>query len=129
MKFLDSSAIVKLVLDEPESQQLTDYLRGERFVTSALSRTEVIRAVARRSESRLPLAILVIESASMLQVTDAVLRSACSVAPTALRTLDAIHLASALELRGELTAFVAYDARLLEAASAMGLPTASPGRR
>lgn len=68
-----------------------------------------------------------LESTTLLALRTDLLTRAGTLLPPALRSLDAIHLASALIIRDELDAFVAYDARLLEAASALGLPVASPG--
>lgn len=118
---------MKLLLDEPESSQLYDYLGTSGFVSSDLSRTEVIRAVARRELALIPLAIETLHAASLIALKPAVLDSASRLGLLTLRSLDAIHLASALTIRDELEAFVAYDARLLEAAAALGLPIASPG--
>lgn len=127
MRFLDSSAIVKLVLDEAESAAIERVLNGERFAASALVRTEVVRAVLRRAPARVKLARDVIDQARLIRIDPHVLDLAATIDPPTLRSLDAIHLASALELREELEAFVAYDDRLLAAASALGMPVASPG--
>jgi len=127
MRFLDSSAIVKLVLDEFGSAGLKSYLENRQFAASELARTEVIRAVARRAPSHLELAFDIVEQAKLIQPTRALLDTAARLSSPSLRSLDAIHLASALELRDELTVFVAYDDRLLDAASALGMSVASPG--
>lgn len=127
MRFLDSSAIVKLVLDEAESAAIERFLNNQRFAASALVRTEVVRAVLRRAPARVKLARDVIDQARLIQIDPYVLDLAATIDPPTLRSLDAIHLASALELREELEAFVAYDDRLIAAASALGMPIASPG--
>ncbi len=127
MRFLDSSAIVKLALPETESGALKAYLGGVTFACSEISRTEVIRAVARRAPARWALARDIVAQAQLIAVAKATLDEAAALAPPTLRSLDAIHLASALVLGDELEAFVAYDDRLLAAASALGMPVASPG--
>ena len=127
MRFLDSSAIVKLALDEPESRALERYLGGVRFISSELARTEVIRAVRRRAPARLERAKDIVGQAHLVSVTQGNLTEAGQLDPIGLRSLDAIHLASALALGDELEVFVAYDDRLLTAASQLGMPVASPG--
>ncbi len=127
MRFLDSSAIVKLALAEPESGALETFLGDVRFASSALARTEVIRAIHRREPPRLERGRALVEQAQLVEVTTAVLERAARLDPPSLRSLDAIHLASALLLGDELEAFVAYDERLLAAASGLGMPIAAPG--
>ena len=129
MLYLDSSALVKLAITETESASLRNWL-AERpnliLVSSSLIRAEVPRAIWRADPSALPESYLVIQRTTEIEVTDSVLSKAASVRPAILRAADAIHLASALTLRPDLTAFVAYDKRLLAAAKEAGLPTASP---
>ncbi len=129
MLYLDSSALVKLVLTEPESQALARWL-AERadlaLVSSALHRTEVPRAVWRADPSGLPRSLRQVRTVQKVNVTTAILDSASALPPQTLRAADAIHLMSALSIRRDLTAFVAYDKRLLAAAREAGLPTACP---
>ena len=127
MIYVDSSAVVKLILAEPESAALLTFVATESLASSAILRTELPRAVARRAPAKLAEAVQLLHRVALLAADKAVLDSAARLSPQSLRSLDAIHLASALELRDELTAFVAYDERLLDAASALGLPVASPG--
>ncbi len=127
MRFLDSSAIVKLAVDEYESGSLKRYLGGETFASSAVARTEVIRAVYRREPSRVAIALDIVRQAQLIAVTTADLDLAARLDPASLRSLDAIHLAAAMRLGGELEAFITYDERLLAAAAALGMPVASPG--
>ncbi len=126
MVYLDSSAIVKLIVDEPDSQVLRAAAEGwERRATSALSRVEVARAIRRLGveAARGRQALLTV---SMLAITDDILDAASDLDPIILRSLDAIHLASAVAFSEHLTAFVSYDDRLLGAAEAEGLPTLVP---
>jgi uncharacterized protein len=132
--YLDSAAIVKLVHREPESDALDLWL-AERLsqprVTSALAEVEVPRAVLRiapASQHRIP---TVLSTIARFEIGPAVRGLAASYTDSTLRSLDAIHLATAqvlaAELGGSPIMFVTYDERLLSVASAAGLPTASPG--
>lgn len=129
MIYLDSSALVKLVLTESETRALIQWL-AERadlpLVSSALHRTEVPRAVWRADPSALPRSLRQMRVVDKVTVSTAILDSASVIPPQTLRSSDAVHLASALSIRRQLTAFVAYDKRLLAAARDAGLPTASP---
>lgn len=125
--YLDSSALVKLVIEEDESAALLRYLRRRPDpVSSALSRVEVMRAVGRQDEAARTRAEELLAFIQLLRVDDAILSEAASLRPHHLRSLDAIQLASARALRSDLDAVVAYDERLLEAAKLLGLETVSP---
>lgn len=129
MIYLDSSALVKLVLTEPETQALTRWLaeRADRpMVSSVIHRTEVPRAVWRADPASFPRSYRQVRGVERVALTPEVLDTAAALAPPSLRSLDAIHLASALSIRRDLDSFVAYDKRLLDAATSAGLPTASP---
>jgi len=125
--YLDASAALKLVVREAESGRLRRWLvdRPER-ASSALLRTELVRAVRREEPGRLERAALVLRRLTLHQVADDVLAAAARMDPLSLRSLDAIHLATALRLADELEAIVTYDQRMIEAAGALGLPVASP---
>ena len=127
MIYVDSSALVKLVIDEEGSEQLRDFTSHRRLTSSALVITEVPRAVGRADVSRIPKATSLLDHVQRIAIVESVLDSAARLGPPGLRSLDAIHLASALLLGDELEAFVAYDERLLAAASALGMPVAAPG--
>lgn len=126
--YLDSSAFVKLVIDEPRSPRLRTYLghvRGRR-VSSALLRTESLRAVRHRGAEALGLTRQMLRTIDLVAVADLILDSAGSLEPGILRTLDAIHLATAMSLGDDLDAVVTYDARMIEGARLLGLPPVSP---
>jgi len=126
--YLDASAIVKLVRTEPESAALVDVVRGEpERVASSIAWTEVVR-VTRRARTSVDDAIAVLEGIDLIPADDGILRAAGQIEPTTLKTLDAIHVATALSVREDLTAFVAYDDRLISAARRLGLAVRSPGR-
>jgi hypothetical protein len=124
--YLDTSAVVKLLLLERESVALRAYIGNRDWASSALLRTELPRALVRVEPSVVPRAVDLLAQVSLLVIDTHVLDAAARLSPPSLRSLDAIHLASALELRDELTAFVAYDDRLLAAASALAMRVASP---
>ena len=128
--YLDSSALVKLVVREPESDDLRAFL-GENpaAVSSALAVTEVRRAIGRLSPRRSlsDRARLVLDGVALLEMELEILEKAASLLPAELRTLDAIHIASALSLGTDLLAFVSYDDRQRNAARKAGLPLVQPG--
>ena len=129
MIYLDSSALVKLAVTEPESAALADWLAENATiarVSSPIVRVEVPRAVWRADPGSLPQAYTIVRRLREIRLTEAVLTRAAGVRPNVLRTLDAIHVASAMSVRADLTALVSYDKRMLTAAQEAGLPTASP---
>ena len=116
------------MLDEDFSSDVADLLKnGALRVSSTLMRVELARTVARRAPQLSLSAAAVSDGFELLDISLEVLSIAATLPPATLRTLDAIHLATASLLRAELTAFVSYDERLLVAAAAFGLPVASPG--
>jgi len=127
--YLDSSAIVKLVAAEPESAALVDLLKtGGPAVASALAKVEVQRAVSRlpSSEAMTQRAKEVLDRIALIKVDDGILQQAADLEPAELRSLDALHLATALSVQEHLEAFVVYDRRLAEAAVGLGLTVGSP---
>ena len=129
MIYLDSSALVKLALSDPESEPLARWLAeraDQPLVSSILHRSEVPRAVWIAEPGALPRAYRVIRRIARVALTQEVLDISATVPPKTLRFVHAIHLASALALKRDLVAFVAYDEHLLDAAKEAGLPVASP---
>jgi uncharacterized protein len=125
--YLDSSAFVKLVSDEAESQALDVYLRTwPRSVSSTLLRVEGLRAARRGGTQALVSAREWLSTMSLLPMDDTVLEEAAIIGPLLLRSLDAIHLATAQQLGSDLGVIVTYDRRLAQAASELGLPVAAP---
>jgi len=125
--YLDSSAIVKLVIAEPQSSALRKFLRRRRpLLSSALARTEVLRAVLGEGERGITRARVVLARLDLVGVNDRVLEAAGELLPTELRSLDAIHLATARQLGTDLGYVVTYDDRLSRAAGLLGLATAAP---
>ena len=126
--YLDSSALAKLVLQEPETLKLREFLKGSTLrLTSAISEVELRRAAARGPSQSDVAARRVLSVVSQIDVSRDVVQGAASVGPTTLRSLDAIHLATALLVATDLDVFVTYNARLGEAAAGAGLSVAQPG--
>jgi uncharacterized protein len=132
MLYLDTSALVKLVRREPESDTLADWLDAQTpapWVSSMLIEVELPRALHRVEPSLLADVPAIVARVARYEVDEVVRAAAAAYPDPALRLLDAIHLATGDAVFGsQLTAFVCYDERLLAAATAVGLPTAAPGR-
>ena len=129
MIYLDSSAVVKLALTEPESAALASWLADradQDLVSSALHRTEVLRAIWRAEPGALPRGQRIIRRIGRVALSHDILDNAATLPPGRLGTAGAIHLASALAIRRDLVSFVTYDKPLLDAARDAGLPVDSP---
>jgi len=135
--YLDTSALVKLIREAPESPALGVYIDshdGVRWFTSELARTEVPRAVRRLNaegdsrslRSELGYADKLWESIDLVPITSKVLSEAGAIEHPFLRSLDAIHLATAAGVKASVTAFVTYDKRLATVAKGAGLPVTAP---
>ena len=129
--YFDSSALVKLIRAEAETESLTDFLRehsDDGHVTSTLARVEVLRAVAAPADGEgLRVADGLLGALDIVKLTDRVLDDAASLLPGGrLRTLDAIHLAAARRVP-DLRAVVTYDHRMSQAAADLSLSVVAPG--
>jgi predicted nucleic acid-binding protein len=125
--YLDSSAIVKLAEAARESTALRQYLRRRRpYVSSALARTEVARALQPRGAEAVRRGQDVLSRIDLVRLNDRVLNLAGELPPPTLRLLDAIHLATARLFGGRLVRVVTYDARMEAAARALGFTVSSP---
>lgn len=125
--YLDASAAVKVLVNERESAAIDAWLATRpRRVSSALLRTELIRAAGRRLPERLARARQIVRDITLIGIDDDLLSRAGELEPPNLRSLDAIHLVTALRLADDLEAIVTYDRRMIEGARALGLPVASP---
>ncbi|GAA4810022.1 type II toxin-antitoxin system VapC family toxin [Tomitella cavernea] len=133
MIYFDTSALVKLIGREAETAPLIGWIESREAVpqvTSALTRVELIRVARRQGLPELvDRARRVLDAVDTLPITPHVIDSAASVGLPALRSLDALHLASALQIAEHLTDFVAYDRRLAVAAGSLGLNVVSPAGR
>jgi predicted nucleic acid-binding protein len=125
--YLDSSAIVKLVVREPASEGLRRYLRNRRpLLSSALARTEVLRALLGLGEEAVGRGRDVLARIDLVRVNDRVLNAAASLLPEQVRSLDAIHLATAGQLGTDLASVVTYDDRMAVVARDLGYRVAQP---
>lgn len=124
--YADSSALVKFVTEEAETGALRDAISGHTITTSELALVEVPRAVARLGLSQSAASILA--RLDIVPLSADVIGRAASLPPVTLRSLDAIHIASALSLGTGCDEVLTYDRRMIEAARAVGLMVRSPGR-
>ncbi len=125
--YLDASAIVKLVVDEIGTESVRSFVsQPGRYVTSRVGVVETRRAAMRRERYDRSELDAVLSRLETVELDTALADRAAALGPPSLRTLDAIHLATALELGSDLEAFVTYDARLADAARTLGLPVAAP---
>ncbi len=129
MIYLDSAAVVKLVRSEPGTTALVAWLNarvGVPLLSSVLVEVEVPRALRRSAPAALPAVPATLARLYRLEIDATVRAAAGSLPDPNLRSLDAIHLATAVRIGAPLQALVTYDARLLGAAQQAGLPVASP---
>lgn len=129
MIYFDTSALVKLVFDETESAALAEWLTVRADipkVSSDLSIVELLRTCRRVDEGAVEGANLLLGGIDFLPMDRVIVEKAATLIPSELRSLDAIHLASALSVKANLTAFVAYDVRLCSAAAEAGIEVMSP---
>lgn len=125
--YLDSSALVKLAVREPESRALRVHIARRRpLVCSALARVEVSRALISLGEPAIRRGEEVLARIDLVRISDRVLRSAAGLMPMELRSLDAIHLATAQLFASELQQIITYDRRMASAAEELGWRVEQP---
>jgi predicted nucleic acid-binding protein len=126
--YLDSSALVKLVVTERESAALFEFARAwTAWITSRVAAVELMRAARRAAVPQVvERAAHVLDSLAFIELDVEVAELAGTLEPTALLSLDAVHLASALSVSTDVETFVTYDRRLADAAGAMGLHAQAP---
>jgi uncharacterized protein len=131
--YIDTSALTKLLVEEPETPELRSWLaaqigQGEYAATSTLDRVELMRVVARYGEpGQSERARYLLDGLDIIPLNEPVIALAETVGPPTLRSLDAIHLAAATQIEDELTAFVTYDHRLSDGCRAVGFTAVAPG--
>ncbi len=124
--YIDTSAFLKLVVVEPESDALAAFARGKHLMASALAVTEVGRALHGFPRPVLRRASSVLQRIDLLHITMEVLEQAAVLEPAELRSLDAIHLATAAAVNDVLAGVITYDRRMGEAALMQGWQVAAP---
>lgn len=126
--YLDSSAFLKLIVKETESTAVRTFLanRDARRVSSALLRTESLRAVRNLGPDAVGTVREGLRRVDLVGIDDRILDAAGTLEPLVLRTLDAIHLATAMAIGDDLDVVITYDDRMVEAARLLGLATATP---
>ena len=124
--YLDTSAFVKTVWNEAESAALAAKIGDAETVSSALLSVEARRSTLRVGAQFLPRTDLLLDEMTLVELTPSLLESAGRLPDPMLRSLDAVHVATALLLRDELDVVISYDKRMLAAAVAHGLPIAVP---
>lgn len=126
--YIDTSALAKLIVAEPETPALQSWFSAEDRdpVSCDLARTELFRAVRRVAPDRISRTRDVLDSITLIALPSALFEHAARLEPSSLRTLDAIHLAAALDLGDDLDALVTYDDRLAESARANGVRVLTP---
>ena len=125
--YLDTSALVKLVIAEKESEELREFVGHRGMVSSQVTQTELVRAVNRAEPARIDAAEELLADMIFLVVDRLLTARAGWVRPVTVRSLDAIHIASAAAMERDLEALVTYDRRMVTASQTAGLPVVSPG--
>jgi uncharacterized protein len=127
--YLDSSALVKMVIEEPETKALQRWLVDrDRLAACELVRVEVVRAVRGSDPDAVPRARRAIATLTLLRLDDDLYELAADLDPPFLRSLDAVHLAAAAAVGSDLAGIVTYDARMAAGAQALGMAVEAPGR-
>lgn len=124
---MDTSALAKMVVAEAESEALQSHLRSRAttLTTSQIGAIELTRSARRLGISSANHSHALLASIEIAQLNRAIAQRAANLGPATLRTLDAIHVATAIELRVDVV--ITYDQRMLEACEANGLEVAAPG--
>ncbi|GGS50395.1 MULTISPECIES: type II toxin-antitoxin system VapC family toxin [Actinokineospora] len=129
--YFDTSALAKLFVAEQESPDLRHWLTGRpepRLVSSALLGVELIRLLGRTNPSAVPVAErFLVKKVDLVEITPPVLADATTLPPPRLGTLDAIHLATAMDVADSVDCMVTYDKVLADAARLAGMAVSSPG--
>lgn len=131
MWYVDTSAFVKLVVDEPQSDAMITWARtqeedGDGLWSSDLLRTEAVRAARRLGTDELARTRAVLDAFALMELSRDTFVRAGELDPVIMRSLDALHLAAALQLGDDLDGIVTYDDRMAEAAGSVGIPVLQP---
>ncbi|MBN8867181.1 MAG: type II toxin-antitoxin system VapC family toxin [Solirubrobacterales bacterium] len=126
--YVDASALVKLVKTEPETADLSELVTASELhlTSSEIVEVELLRAVRRHEPALLRRAWEILDGLIMIPFTGSIRARARSIDPASVRSLDAIHVATAIEIRPHLNSLLTYDERMIEAASSCGIPVTRP---
>lgn len=124
--YVDTSAFLKLVVKERESTALRRAVAGRQLASSALLRTEALRAARSHSTAALGRARQSLDAIALIAVSDSLCERAAELDPSIMRSLDALHVASALLLGDDLEAVLTYDARMAAACALVGVRVLAP---
>ena len=124
--YLDTSAFIKLVRSEPESPALRRELAGRELLSSALLSVEGRRAARRYGEPAAKRAHAALTAITLIPLDQPILDTAAKLNPAELRSLDALHLATAVSLGEDLERLYCYDTRLTRAAQTLGIEVSQP---
>ena len=126
--YLDTSAATKMVVEETESEALSAWINDHRpaFFASELLRVEVLRTCRRHSPDALARAREVMDSVTLMSVTTGLCIDAAGIDPAVMRSLDAVHIATALAIGDDLEGVVTYDQRMADGCRIYGLPVITP---
>jgi len=125
--YVDTSALAKLILEEPESKSVARFVdEVDVLLTSRVTQIELVRSASRHLHRTDESLARIMQRLVFRELTTDIATAAGAIAPLELRSLDAIHLASALELLPDIDAFLTYDKRLADAARYHGLTVAAP---
>lgn len=128
MYYIDTSAVVELVLEEEETTALRRWMEkySAQVISSDLLRTELLRSIRRKAPRRMRLARDLLGSVVLVRLPTAAYERAGLLDPAGLRSLDALHLVTALELGDEVRGMIIYDHRLADAARSHGIEVFAP---
>lgn len=126
--YIDTSALIKTLVDEAESDALSRWLQyHQQLAACDITRVEAARAIRASTPEALPLLRVLMGELVMIRLDDNIYETAATLDPPSLRSLDAIHLASALSIGADLAGILTYDARMTRGARSLGLHVESPG--
>ncbi|MFZ1381194.1 MAG: type II toxin-antitoxin system VapC family toxin [Scrofimicrobium sp.] len=127
--YIDTSALAKLVITEAESALLEEWLDHHRpiLISSPITSTEIMRAVNKRNAESLMLVSRVLKGVTFVPLVPEILRIAGVIRPVELRSIDAIHVATAIRSGDDVRSIITYDKRMAEAARLSGFKVVSPG--
>lgn len=126
--YIDTSALAKLIVLESETPALLDWLKENKtdLATSELTHTELMRTVRRFAPDRATASRKILGQVIALSATKSIFESAANIEPKSLKSLDAVHVTTALSLGDELEGVITYDQQMAGAVEGYGFPVIAP---